>query len=81
MTAVPVYGEPPDNWVDHVAVERFCRGGWIGRNLSAAEQTLAVQFLIQHGHGVTEVGRVLHISGSNASRLVRESRTDPKDNR
>ena len=81
MTAVPVYDQPPDNWVDHVAVERFCRGGRIGRSLSPAEQRLAALFLTQRGYGVTEVGRVLHLSGSNASRLVRESRPDPKDNR
>ena len=81
MTTAHVYDEPSDNWVDPVAVERFCRGGRIGRGLSAAEQTLAVQYLVHHGYGVTEVGRVLHISGSNASKLVRESRTDPKDNR
>src|SRR5205823_1097743 len=81
MTAARRYVDPHDNWVDDVAVDLACRGKDIRRNLSRAEQRLATRLLLERGHGVNDVARVLHISGSNASRLVRETKTDPKDNR
>ncbi|MER7014532.1 WhiB family transcriptional regulator [Saccharopolyspora sp. NPDC000359] len=70
-----VNGEPSDEWVDDVTVERAVNGHAVGRKLTAAERAAVARELADRGYGSTHIADALGVSGTTATRLLKDTTT------